>query len=154
MKVVKKLMEVLIANRQEVKKINNEDIQLIEKSVEECLIEEKFNLNTEISLSFVTNKEIKELNKKYRGKDYPTDVLSFPLNEELEGLIILGDIIVSIEKVIKQSEEYNHSFQRELIYLIIHGMFHLLGYDHIEEAEKKVMRGKEKKIVNKLGLFR
>ncbi len=147
-------MEVLIDNRQETKSINDESIKLIETAIEACLIEEKKNSKVEISISFVNNKEIKELNKKYRGKDYPTDVLSFPLNEEVEGLIILGDIIVSIDKVIQQSEEYNHSFERELTYLIIHGMFHLLGYDHLIEEDKKIMRGKEKKIVKELELFR
>ncbi|MFO7888003.1 MAG: rRNA maturation RNase YbeY [Eubacteriales bacterium] len=147
-------MEVLINNRQKIRVIEKKEIGLIEKAVEACLIEENKNSKVEISISFVNNKEIKELNKKYRGKDYPTDVLSFPLNEEVEGLIILGDIIVSIEKVMQQSEEYNHSFERELTYLIIHGMFHLLGYDHLIEEDKKIMRGKEKKIVKELELFR
>lgn len=154
MKVVKNLMEVLIDNRQDIKKINNETIKLIEKAVEACLFEEKISSNVEVSLSFVNNREIKELNKKYRGKDYPTDVLSFPLNEEVQGLIILGDIIVSIEKVIQQAQEYNHPFEREITYLIIHGMFHLLGYDHLNKEDKKIMRDKEKKIVKELKLFR
>ncbi len=147
-------MEVLINNRQKIKKINNEHIELINKAVEACLFEEKMSSNVEVSLSLVNNEEIKELNKKYRGKDYSTDVLSFPLNEEIEELIILGDIIVSIQKVIQQSKEYNHSFERELIYLIIHGMFHLLGYDHLDEEDKKIMRDKEKKVVKDLELFR
>jgi len=147
-------MEVLIDNRQKIRSITKEEIVLIERAVEACLEEENTDKNVEISLSFVENKEIQELNGKYRGKNYPTDVLSFPLNEDIEGLIILGDIIVSIDKVIEQAYEYNHVFERELIYLIIHGMFHLLGYDHINEEDKKIMRDKEKKITKKLELFR
>ncbi len=147
-------MEVLIDNRQKTRKIENQNIELIKSAVKACLIEENNNSNVEVSLSFVNNKEIKELNMKYRGKDYSTDVLSFPLNEEVEDLIILGDIIVSIDKVIQQSEEFNHSFERELTYLIIHGMFHLLGYDHLKEEDKKIMRDKEKKIIKELELFK
>jgi|SRR6056297_62682 len=147
-------MEVLINNRQKTRVIEKKEIGLIEKAVEACLIEENISKNIEISLSFVENKEIQELNEKYRGKNYTTDVLSFPLNEEIEGLIILGDIIVSIDKVIEQAHEYNHGFERELIYLIIHGMFHLLGYDHINEGDKKIMRDKEKKITKRIELYR
>ncbi|MDW7669782.1 MAG: rRNA maturation RNase YbeY [Bacillota bacterium] len=147
-------MEVLIDNRQKTRKIENQNIELINRAVKACLIEENINSNVEVSLSFVNNKEIKELNMKYRGKDYSTDVLSFPLNEGVEDLIILGDIIISIDKVIQQSEEFNHSFERELTYLIIHGMFHLLGYDHLKEEDKIIMRNKEKKIIKELELFK
>ena len=154
MKVVKNLMEILIDDRQKVKKLDKEIIKLIEDAVKECLIEESFDLNVELSLSFVDNEEIRYLNKTYRKKDYETDVLSFPMNEEIEDLIILGDIIISIDKVIEQAKDYEHSFERELIYLIIHGMFHLLGYDHIKEVDKKMMRLKEKKIIKKLELYR
>lgn len=147
-------MEILIDDRQKVKKLDKKIIKLIEDAVEECLIEESFDLNVELSLSFVDNEEIRYLNKTYRKKDYETDVLSFPMNEEIGDLIILGDIIISIDKVIEQAKEYEHSFERELIYLIIHGMFHLLGYDHIKEVDKKMMRLKEKKIIKKLELYR
>jgi probable rRNA maturation factor len=147
-------MEVLVNNRQEIKKISNEDIEFIEKAVEICLIEENHSSNVEVSLSFVDNNEIKHLNKQYRNKDYPTDVLSFPLNDNIDGTIILGDIVISIEKVIEQASEYQHSYKRELIYLLVHGMFHLLGYDHIKEDEKKIMRAKEKRVIEKLQLFR
>ena len=147
-------MELLIDNRQKTKEINKDNITLIKRAIKACMIEEGKGLNAEISLSFVNNNEIRELNKKYRGKDYSTDVLSFPLDEEIDDIIILGDIVVSVDKVIEQAEEYNHTFERELIYLIIHGMFHLLGYDHIKEEDKKIMRLKEKKITKKLELYR
>ncbi len=147
-------MELLIDNRQKTKEINKDNITLIKSAIKACMIEEGKGLNAEISLSFVNNNEIRELNKKYRGKDYSTDVLSFPLDEEIDDIIILGDIVVSVDKVIEQAEEYNHTFERELIYLIIHGMFHLLGYDHIKEEDKKIMRLKEKKITKKLELYR
>jgi probable rRNA maturation factor len=147
-------MEVLVNNRQKIKKISNEDIEFIEKAVETCLKEENYSSNVEVSLSFVDNKEIKHLNKQYRNKDYPTDVLSFPLNDNIDGTTILGDIVISIDKVIEQASEYQHSYRRELIYLLVHGMFHLLGYDHIKEDEKKIMRAKEKRVIEKLQLFR
>jgi len=147
-------MELLIDNRQKTKEINKDNITLKKSAIKACMIEEGKGLNAEISLSFVNNNEIRELNKKYRGKDYSTDVLSFPLDEEIDDIIILGDIVVSVDKVIEQAEEYNHTFERELIYLIIHGMFHLLGYDHIKEEDKKIMRLKEKKITKKLELYR
>lgn len=100
---------------------------------------------------------IKEINAQYRGIDKATDVLSFPMFEkdELEQKIqkkdflpeeVLGDIVISILKVEEQAVEYGHSFERELSYMVVHGFYHLMGYDHIEEADKKLMRPKEEKI--------
>ena len=111
----------------------------------------------EISLSLVGNKEIHQLNKQYRGKDSPTDVLSFPMLEEDDDLdqemILLGDIIISIPKAQEQAIEYRHSFEREIYYLTIHSMFHLLGYDHMEEEDKQIMRGKEKQVIKNLNIY-
>ncbi|MFO7815777.1 MAG: rRNA maturation RNase YbeY [Halanaerobiales bacterium] len=99
----------------------------------------------EISIAFVDNKKIKELNDKFRNKDEVTDVLSFPMDDE-----ILGDIIISAERALSQSKDYGHSFKREICYLVTHGILHLLGYDHKIEGEKKEMHKKEERILKEL----
>ena len=102
-----------------------------------------------ISLALVDNNKIKELNKSFRNKDEATDVLSFPMDDE-----IWGDIIISTDKVLEQAKEYNHSVNRELAYLYTHGVLHLLGYDHKTSSSKKIMRKKEEKILEEVGLER
>ena len=148
----------------------NEDYKnIIEKVVKTCFEEEKL-LNTNLYLNVIlTNPEtIRETNKKYREIDKETDVLSFPMfqKEELERLIedsqeheepvedVLGDIMVSIPKVIEQADEYGHSVERELAYMIVHGFYHVMGYDHIKEEDKIIMRPKEEYILNKLNITR
>ncbi|NLJ84737.1 MAG: rRNA maturation RNase YbeY [Halanaerobiaceae bacterium] len=103
----------------------------------------------EISIALVDNEQIRDLNKMYRGIDEPTDVLSFPMDDE-----IWGDIIISTDKVISQAEEYGHSLERELGFLVVHGILHLLGYDHQTPEEEAVMRQKEEKILTELKLSR
>ncbi len=103
----------------------------------------------EISIAFVDNEKIKELNNKFRNKDEATDVLSFPMDEE-----ILGDIIISAERALSQSKDYGHSFKREICYLVTHGILHLLGYDHKIEGEKEEMRKKEERILKELEIKR
>ena len=107
--------------------------------------------------------EIHMLNKKYRNVDRATDVLSFPLMdfengeasiEEATDVIMIGDIVISAQRAAEQAEQYNHSFERELAYLTVHGMLHLLGYDHIKEEDAVIMRKKEENILNELGLKR
>jgi len=119
--------------------------------------------NTELSVMIVDNSYIKELNLIYRGENNPTDVLSFAMNElseeemdlDLPGEVnVLGDIVVSLEKAVSQSEEYGHSAERELGYLIAHGMLHLLGYDHENEEERNLMRNLEERIMHKVKLER
>ncbi|MBQ9179411.1 MAG: rRNA maturation RNase YbeY [Firmicutes bacterium] len=115
--------------------------------------------DVEISITFVDDEEIRELNAQYRDVDKVTDVLSFPQfesPEELpeEGEIILGDVVLNVEQAKRQAEEYGHSEEREIIYLFVHSLLHLLGYDHMEEDEKAEMRGAEEEIMNKLGLPR
>lgn len=140
--------------------------QIITEVLEECFREEKID-NTPLSISVtLTNLEqIRKMNKEYRDIDKPTDVLSFPMFEkgELEELMeqketmlpdILGDIIVCIPKVEEQAIEYGHSFNRELAYMLVHGFYHLMGYDHIQETDKKKMRPKEEVILNKLKIQR
>lgn len=103
----------------------------------------------EISIALVDNAKIKELNKKFRKKNEVTDVLSFPMDEE-----ILGDIIISAERALSQSKDYGHSFKREICYLVTHGILHLLGYNHKNEGEKKEMRKKEERILKELEIKR
>lgn len=149
-------MEVYIDNRQDEITIDDELIELMEKVMKECLALEEKSLDTEISVSFVNNKEIQELNREYRNVDSSTDVLSFPMTDDfsLIHIPILGDIVISLEKALSQAEEYGHSFNREVAYLTAHSMFHLLGYDHMKEDEKQVMRKKEKQVMKSLGIFK
>lgn len=149
-------MEIYIENRQENLEITDDINDIIERTIKECLKLEKGNLNYEVSISIVDNSEIKQLNKEYRGMDEETDVLSFPLDDEffMEGPLLLGDIIISGEKVLEQAEEYNHSLHREMAYLVAHSMFHLMGYDHLITKEKLIMREKEKEIMKILDVFK
>ena len=150
-------MELFIDNRQDILDITEDTIEAVKEVIKECLLFEGMDLEYEVSLSFVDNKEIRELNKVYRNKDNETDVLSFPMEDEgmfHEQLPLLGDIVISTEKIISQAEEYNHSFKRELLYLITHSMFHLMGYDHIEAEEKEIMRNKEKEVMRKIKVFK
>lgn len=120
-------------------------------------------LKTEMSVSFVDIEEIHKINKEYRGIDRPTDVISFALNDEVEGEIsiiggdetnYIGDIIICVDIAKEQSQAYNHSFERELGFLAVHGFLHLLGYDHQTEEEEKEMFSKQEIILEKFGLRR
>ena len=145
---------------------NEEYEKTIEQVLKECYKEEKLeNSKLIITITLTTPSKIRKINNEYRQIDRATDVLSFPMFEksELDKKIenndflyedILGDIIISVEKVKEQAEEYGHSFERELSYMVVHGFYHLMGYDHIEEKDKIIMRPKEKKILNKLGITR
>lgn len=144
---------------------NSEYEQIIKKVLTECYKEEKMEkANLGISIILTTPANIKEINTKFRKIEKETDVLSFPMfeKEEVEEMVqngneipeVLGDIIISIEKVKEQAEEYEHSFERELSYMVVHGFYHLMGYDHIEEKDKIKMRPKEEKILEKLDIKR
>ena len=145
---------------------NNSYEEIIKKVVEQCFKEEKLTdskLYIEITL---TNPEhIHEINKQYRNVDSETDVLSFPMfeKEEIDEKIknndfphedILGDIVISIKRVEEQAKEYGHSFERELAYMIVHGFYHLMGYDHIKDEDKVIMRAKEEKVLQSLQINR
>ncbi|CDE90867.1 metalloprotein YbeY family [Clostridium sp. CAG:389] len=145
----------------------HDDWEAIVKKVLDKCFEEEGLLDSKliITITFTTPEEIRKINKKYRKIDRATDVLSFPMFEkdELDEKIknkdflyedVLGDIIISIDKVREQAEEYGHSFERELSYMLVHGFYHLMGYDHIEEEDKKIMRPKEEKILNELKITR
>lgn len=145
---------------------NKEYEEIIKKVVEQCFKEENLeNSKLYISITLTTPEHIHEINKQYRNVDRATDVLSFPMFEksELDEKIkkqdfehedVLGDIVISIEKVKEQAQEYGHSFERELAYMVVHGFYHLMGYDHIKEEDKVIMRPKEEKVLNKLGITR
>ena len=118
-------------------------------------------LNAEVSVTLTDDEHIHELNKQYRGVDRPTDVLSFALAEseepEVEGgpeTEVLGDLVLSVERVAAQAEEYGHSLKREAAFLTVHGMLHLLGYDHIEDADREEMEREQRTIMNALGISR
>ncbi|HOK62595.1 MAG TPA: rRNA maturation RNase YbeY [Soehngenia sp.] len=149
-------MRVLIDNRQLKINIDDKIESAINESIKACLQVENRDLNYEVSVSFVDNDEIKQLNKEYRNVDKPTDVLSFPLDDYDFNTehYILGDIIISTDKVIEQATEFGHSILREIIYLTVHSMFHLLGYDHMNDDDKKIMREKEKIALKEIGVFR
>lgn len=149
-------------NIEENAKYNN----IIYTVIKKCFEEEGLNkLRIYINIILTNPEEIRKINKEYRNIDKETDCLSFPMfeKEEIEELMkekeknfldILGDVVVSIPRVYEQAKEYNHSFERELAYMIVHGFYHLMGYDHIEEEEKNVMRQKEENILQKLNITR
>lgn len=131
--------------------------------LEECFkAEEMEDFKLYVSVTLTTPENIRKLNAEYRQIDKETDVLSFPMYEkdEIKGLKdldheeVLGDIVVSIERVEEQAKEYGHSFERELAYMIVHGFYHLMGEDHIKEEDKKQMREKEEKVLTKLNIIR
>lgn len=131
--------------------------EIMEEALESEGIE---NREVEISLTFVDDEEIREINKNYREMDKSTDVLSFPQYLSVEdinttfGTLILGDIVISLETATRQAKEYGHSFEREMSFLTSHSMFHLMGYDHDTDENTKDMRSKEEAILNKLNITR
>ena len=140
--------------------------EVVEKVLTRCFEEEKLeNSKLYITVTLTNPENIRKINKEYRNIDRATDVLSFPMFEkdELDEKIrknnfnhidVLGDLIISIEKVEEQAKEYGHSFERELSYMLVHGFYHLMGYDHIEDEDKKMMRAKEEKILDELKILR
>ncbi len=151
-------MEIILDDRQDKIKVSEDLLEKIHDIIVETLHYEGYDDNYEVSLSFVDNEEIHELNKEFRGVDRATDVLSFPLlTDEFDVEIedeSLGDIVISLERALEQSEEYNHSFEREVCFLVCHSMFHLLGYDHDTEENTKDMRKREEDVLNKLNITR
>ena len=163
-----------IDDRQEKIKPTEELIDKIKATIDFALKEEGVKIPYQISLLFVDNEEIREINKENRNIDKVTDVLSFPmldyeedkvfkdmyLNYEFDETfkdgdeLVLGDIVLSLERALEQSKEYNHSFEREASYLVVHSVLHLLGYDHMEEDEKRIMRNEEEKILSKMNIVR
>lgn len=157
-------MNLIIEDLQERFSLDDITIDTLEKVIQHSLEEEEINYKVEVSLSLVDNLKIKELNNKFRGIDKSTDVLSFPIYEKHElnemknknniGEILIGDIVLSLEKASEQADEYGHSFEREISFLTCHSMFHLLGYDHDTEENASIMRVKEEKVLKGLGIVR
>ncbi len=155
-------INIMLSDEQE-KLAPPEDIErLIEMCTQAALEEEGIEDDAEVSVTLVDNDAIRELNNEHRGIDRATDVLSFPMgdgeyfevNPDTDA-VLLGDIVISLERAFEQAQEYGHSYRREVAFLITHSLFHLLGYDHVNsEEEEKVMFGKQEKVLEKLGITR
>lgn len=150
-------------NRQKIVPVSKELRALVKRCCSETLYEEGYTGDFEVSLTFTDNEGIREINRKYREIDRETDVLSFPMTDEGEdftvdpetGCFMLGDIVISLEKALTQAEEYGHSFKREVAFLAVHSMLHLLGYDHERsEEEEREMFGKQDIVLEAMGLTR
>jgi probable rRNA maturation factor len=156
-------MEIMIINQQNIV-VYNKDLQhVITNMVNHTARLGRLPKNAEVSILIVDNSYIQELNLIYRNQNKPTDVLSFSMNETLENepeyetgseVNLLGDIVISLEQALAQSQEYGHSLERELGFLVVHGMLHLLGYDHESEDERKLMRSLEEKVMQEARLER
>ncbi len=155
-------IKVIIQNSQKAVKIPTGVRMLVRRCCHAVLVQEKFEGSAEISVTFVDDEQIKELNKTHRNIDKATDVLSFPLGENgvydinhETGAKMLGDIVISMERAVAQAEEYGHPLQREVAFLTVHSMLHLLGYDHVNGGLEAVhMREKEEAVLTQLGLKR
>ena len=154
---MRRLAEILYEGIEEEEKYK----EIINKVYETCFKEEDlYDYKIYISVILSNEEYIKEINAKYRNIDKVTDVLSFPMFESFEiekaklEEEVLGDIIVCIPRVREQAEEYGHGFDREFAYMLVHGFYHLMGYDHMEEEDKKKMREKEENVLKKIGFER
>ena len=152
-------IKVIITNKQKTVKIPTGLRMLVRRTCNAVLRMENFQGSAEVSVTFVDNQGIRELNAQYRDKDTETDVLSFPMGENgvwdkdpETGAFILGDVVISMEKAMEQANIYGHSLQREVGYLPAHSVLHLLGYDHIEPLDRVHMREKEELVMDQLGL--
>lgn len=163
------MAELIIENEQNKIEFTDKLQELMQLVCDEALRYEECDFDAQISITLTDNDEIQVINSEHRGIDKPTDVLSFPMLEfdedgqiidnEFEydenGAIMLGDIVISLERAKEQSEEYGHSLDREIAFLCAHSMLHLLGYDHVNsEEEEKIMFTKQEEILNNLGITR
>ncbi|EOP67008.1 rRNA maturation factor [Bacillus cereus VDM006] len=156
-------MSLLIDFFDETEEVKEEYVNMIHDLLEQAARMENVEDGTELSVTFVDNERIQEINRDYRDKDQPTDVISFAMEDMGEGEMeivgaemprMLGDLIISIPRAKEQAEEYGHSFDRELGFLALHGFLHLLGYDHMTDEDEKEMFGKQKEILEAFGLGR
>ena len=159
---MKDKIKVIITDDQAKVKVPTGLRLLIRRSCTAVLVSENFEGSAEISVTFVDDERIHELNKQFRNVDSSTDVLSFPLGEDgvydvnpETGAKLLGDIVISLEHAVAQANAYEHTLQREIAFLTVHSMLHLLGYDHVNGGLERVrMREKEEEVLTKLGLHR
>lgn len=153
-------MQIINLSDEQNIKLQNDISALIESACRAVLEVENFDDDCEINVTLVDDEEIKVLNRDFRNIDKSTDVLSFPLGENgvydtnpENNCLMLGDVVISVEHALLQAEEFGHSIEREIAYLTVHSVLHLLGYDHVDEAEeKKIMRTKEEQSLEILGL--
>ncbi|PKR85107.1 rRNA maturation RNase YbeY [Heyndrickxia camelliae] len=147
----------------ETNELKKEDFDLVESLLNFAGNKLEIENGSEVSVTFVSNEKIREINREYRDKDQPTDVISFAMEELGEGEIeingsemprVLGDIIISVSKAHEQADDYGHAFSRELGFLALHGFLHLLGYDHMTPEDEKEMFGLQKEILDEYGLKR
>lgn len=160
--------QVFIENEQSSIEVKDEYLSLIKDTVMTCLKNEELKTGCELNILLADDELIKQLNKDFRNIDRPTDVLSFPIADLIngklqpgngdidmdEGLLLLGDIVISLETAKMQAEQYGHTLEREFAFLTAHGVFHLLGYDHMEKEEEANMITKQEAVLEKLGLKR
>ncbi|MBS3968580.1 MAG: rRNA maturation RNase YbeY [Clostridia bacterium] len=146
-------MEAYVNNQQDKKSIDPSLTAVLEDAIKFVLHKEGIN-NYEIGVTLVDDDYILKLNSQYRGKDVPTDVLSFPLSGENGDTFVVGDVVISVDTAERQAFEYGHSFEREMVYLLVHGIYHILGYNHDNDKNKEIMRQKEEEIMNKYNLSR
>lgn len=156
-------MKLIIDYVDETNELTELQLKTVEDLLQYAAEVEEIAQDAELSVTFVTNERIQEVNREYRDKDQPTDVISFALEEMGEGEIeivgleqppVLGDIIISIPRAREQAIEYGHSFMRELGFLAVHGFLHLLGYDHMNDEDEKKMFTKQRDILDGYGLKR
>ncbi len=165
---------IFIDNRQNKIEVSSELETVIKDVIEYTLKEEKLFIDNEVSVIFIDNEEIRKINLEHRGIDKITDVLSFPMlhypenkvfkdvyvnyefdqSDLYDERLVIGDVALSLEKAKQQSEEFGHSFTRECAYLTVHSILHLLGYDHMEEEPKDIMRKREEEILNNFKISR
>ncbi|QAS54153.1 rRNA maturation RNase YbeY [Halobacillus litoralis] len=154
---------ITIDFQDETNSVDEAFVDLIQRIIRFAGEKEGLKGDSEVSVSFVDNSEIQEINRNYRQKDEPTDVISFAMQELGDGEmnildenmpVMLGDIVISVDKAKEQAEEYDHSLERELGFLALHGFLHLLGYDHLNEEEEKTMFGRQEEILHEFGLQR
>ena len=162
------MIRTIIENEQDAVEISAEIEDTIKEVIEASLAYEECDFDAEVSVTIVDNDKIREINRENRDIDASTDVLSFPMlyfdeNGDIidsefdmeDDFIILGDIVISAERAREQAEEFGHSFRREIAFLTVHSMLHLLGYDHVDDPEgEKIMFSKQEEILNKLGITR
>ncbi|UQD52793.1 rRNA maturation RNase YbeY [Bacillus methanolicus] len=156
-------MRLIIDTFDETNSLTEQEILRIKELLLFAARSEQLEEDCELSVTFVSNERIQEINREYRDKDRPTDVISFAMEELGEGEVelvgadmprVLGDIIISVPKAREQAEEYGHSFMRELGFLSVHGFLHLLGYDHETDEQEKEMFSRQRKILDEFGLGR
>ena len=152
---------IYFSNEQHDFLIKKETKELIKKAIDATLAYEKFPKPAEVSVTFTDNEQIREINREYRGKDTATDVLSFPIISDDDpdgdfdiqsGCVVIGDIVISVERALEQAITYGHSAERELAFLAVHSTLHLLGYDHERSAEEdELMQKKQEEVLGMIG---